>query len=145
MSSLKTFASFILNLILSFIGRLIPNRTKRYILLTTIYTKAVNEKIFDEKDLKVLNGKLHLVQDIKAMENISMISDKLWSNVELEKLLRESVQCELNGECISLVDADGLADRVISMTPKWLQYNQAKMRRDLSNLFGLEKFHLATA
>lgn len=144
MSSRTSFLHVVFNTILMFIGKLLPNKFKRYILLTTIYTKAVNEKIFDDKNLKKLNDKLNLVQDIKAMENISMISNKLWSNVELNELLRESVQCNLNGECISLTDADGLAEKVISMTPKWLQYNQSRMRRDLANLFGLEKFHFTT-
>ena len=76
------------------------------------------------------------------MENISMISNRLWSNVELEDLLRESVVCSLDGECMTMVEADGLAERIINMTPKWLRYNPAKMQIDITNLFSLEKVYI---
>ena len=138
MSALKCVWNFLLALL----GKLLPNKFKRYILLTTIYTKGVNEKLFHEMDLKQLNNKLDLAQDVKAMENISMISNRLWSNVELEDLLRESVVCSLDGECMTMVEAYGLAERIINMTPKWLRYNPAKMQIDITNLFSSEKVYI---
>lgn len=142
MSTLLRHFNNVRNFLLTILGTLLPNKFKRYILLTTIYTKGVNEKLFFSLDLQELNNKLALAQDIKAMENISMISNRLWSNVELEELLRESVICSLRGECMTLVEADTLANRIINMTPKWLRYNPTKMQLDISNLFSLEKVYL---
>lgn len=142
MSFVCSIFSVLLNFFLSIIGRLLPNQFKRYILLTTIYTKAVNEKLFAKLNLTDLNNKLYLVNDVKAMENISLISNRLWSKVELNTLLKESIHCTLNGECVSLVEADGIGERIISNTPQWLKYNRAEMQRDITNLFSREKVYL---
>lgn len=142
MSFVCSFLRVLLNVFLSLIGKLLPNKFKRYILLTTIYTKAVNEKLFAKLNLADLNSKLYLANDIKAMENISLISNRLWSKVELNALLKESVHCTLNGECVSLVEADGIGEKIIAMTPNWLKYNKAEMQRDITNLFSREKVYL---
>lgn len=76
------------------------------------------------------------------MENISQISDRLWDKVELNTLLKESIHCTLNGECVSIVEADGIGERIIAMTPSWLKYNKAEMRQDIANLFSQEKVYL---
>ncbi len=142
MSPVIAFFGCIASLFLAALGKLLPSKFKRYILLTTIYTKGVNEKLFDKLNFKELNDKLYLANDVKAMENISLISDKLWSNMELNQLLKESIHCNLNGECISLQNADSFLNQIIAMTPKWLRYNQSDMKRDISNLFSREKVYL---
>lgn len=137
-----SFVRVVITFLQTLLGKLLPNKFKRYILLTTIYTKAVNENVFEKLNLVELNSKLSLATDIKAMENISQISDHLWNKVELNALLKESIHCNLNGECVSLVDADGIGERIIAMTPNWLKYNKAEMKRDISNLFSREKVYL---
>ena len=137
-----SFVQVVITFLQTLLGKLLPNKFKRYILLTTIYTKAVNENVFEKLNLVELNSKLSLATDIKAMENISQISDHLWSKVELNTLLKESIHCNLNGECVSLVEADGIGERIIAMTPSWLKYNKAEMQRDITNLFSREKVYL---
>lgn len=138
MSFLQTIVTFLQTLF----GKLLPNKFKRYILLTTIYTKAVNENLIEKLNLIELNNKLYLVNDIKAMENISQISDRLWSKVELNALLKESIHCTLNGECVTIAEADGIGEKIISITPSWLKYNKAEMQRDITNLFSREKIYI---
>lgn len=137
-----SFVRIVITFLQSILGKLLPNNFKRYILLTTIYTKAVNENLFEKLNLSELNNKLSLVNDIKAMENISQISDRLWDKVELNALLKESIHCTLNGECVSLLQADGIGERIIAMTPNWLKYNKAEMQIDITNLFSREKVYL---
>lgn len=137
-----SFVQVVITFLQSLLARLLPNKFKRYILLTTIYTKAVNENVFEKLNLTELNNKLSLVNDIKAMENISQISDRLWDKVELNTLLKESIHCTLNGECVSIVEADGIGERIIAMTPNWLKYNKAEMQQDIANLFSQEKVYL---
>lgn len=137
-----SFVQVVITFLQSLLARLLPNKFKRYILLTTIYTKAVNENVFEKLNLTELNNKLSLVSDIKAMENISQISDRLWDKVELNTLLKESIHCTLNGECVSIVEADGIGERIIAMTPSWLKYNKAEMQQDIANLFSQEKVYL---
>ena len=137
-----SFVQVVITFLQSLLARLLPNKFKRYILLTTIYTKAVNENIFEKLNLTELNNKLSLVNDIKAMENISQISDRLWDKVELNTLLKESIHCTLNGECVSIVEVDGIGERIIAMTPGWLKYNKAEMQQDIANLFSQEKVYL---
>lgn len=137
-----SFMRVVITFLQTLFGKLLPNKFKRYILLTTIYTKAVNENVFEELNLVELNSKLSVAADVKAMENISQISDHLWDKVELNALLKESIHCNLNGECVSLVEADGIGERIIAMTPSWLKYNKAEMKRDITNLFSREKVYL---
>lgn len=137
-----SFMRVVITFLQTLFGKLLPNKFKRYILLTTIYTKAVNENVFEELNLVELNSKLSVAADVKAMENISRISDHLWSKVELNALLKESIHCNLNGECVSLVEADGIGERIIAKTPSWLKYNKAEMKRDITNLFSREKVYL---
>lgn len=137
-----SFMRVVITFLQTLLGKLLPNKFKRYILLTTIYTKAVNENVFEELNLVELNSKLSVAADVKAMENISQISDHLWDKVELNALLKESIHCNLNGECVSLVEADGIGERIIAMTPSWLKYNKAEMKRDITNLFSREKVYL---
>lgn len=137
-----SFMRVVITFLQTLFGKLLPNKFKRYILLMMIYTKAVNENVFEELNLVELNSKLSVAADVKAMENISQISDHLWDKVELNALLKESIHCNLNGECVSLVEADGIGERIIAMTPSWLKYNKAEMKRDITNLFSREKVYL---
>ena len=131
---------------LSFLRVILPTRFKRFIILTTIFKKGYDEKIFDNLNFRNLNNRLHIANNVKAMENISMVTTRLWSEVELKDLLQQSVHCNLDGECVSTRDAYGIGEKIFSRTPVWLRYDKQTLVQDITSLFTSEKVHLvATA
>ena len=131
---------------LSFLRLILPTRFKRFVLLTTIFKKGYDEKIFDNLNFRNLNNRLHIANNVKAMENISMVSTQLWSEVELKDLLQQSVHCSLDGERVSIRDAGGIGEKIFSRTPVWLRYDKQTLVQDITSLFTSEKVHLvATA
>ena len=128
---------------LSFLRVILPTRFKRFIILTTIFKKGYDEKIFDNLNFRNLNNRLHIANNVKAMENISMVSTQLWSEIELKDLLQQSVHCSLDGECVSIRDADGIGEKIFSRTPVWLRYDKQTLVQDITSLFTSEKVHLA--
>lgn len=120
---------------------LLPTRFKRFIILTTIFKKGYDEKIFDNINFKNLNNRLHIANDIKAMENISMVTTKLWSGVELKELMQEAIHCNLNGECVSIQDASSLGEKIFLTLPAWLHYSRTKLVHDIETLFASERVH----
>jgi hypothetical protein len=130
---------------LSFLRVILPTRFKRFIILTTIFKKGYDEKIFDNLNFRNLNNRLHIANNVKAMENISMVSTRLWSEVELKDLLQQSVHCNLDGECVSIRDADGIGEKIFSRTPVWLRYDKQTLVQDITSLFTSEKVHLVAA
>ena len=128
---------------LSFIRAILPTRFKRFVLLTTIFKKAYDEKVFENLNFNDLNNRLHIANNTKAMENISMISSHIWGDVELKSLLQQSLHCSLDGECVSIKDGYGIGERIFVNTPPWLQYNKETLVQDITSLFTSEKVHLA--
>lgn len=120
---------------------ILPTRFKRFIILTTIFKKGYDEKIFDNLNFRNLNNRLHIANNVKAMENISMVSTKLWSEVELRSLMKEAIHCSLDGECVSIKDASDLGEKLFPGLPVWLQYSQQKFIYDITSLFAGEKVH----
>lgn len=141
MSIYRKFTTSFCGLFLSVLKFILPTKFKRFIILTTIFKKGYDEKIFDNLNFRSLNNRLHIATNIKAMENISIVSTRLWSNVELKELLKTSVHCTLNGECISPQDSRGLGEVIFENTPAWLRYNKQTLVQDVSSLFATERVY----
>ena len=146
MNSLCRFTQMLYRLWLGILKIILPTRFKRFILLTTIFKKGYDEKLFVDLNFKDLNNRLHIANDTVAMENISMVACKIWDNVELRELLNNSIHCELDGECLTLKQGYGIGEKIFSRTPVWLRYDKQTLVQDITSLFTSEKVHLvATA
>lgn len=129
-------------LFIAFISRLIPVGFKRYILLTLIYSKGVNEDVFAEPSLKALNDKLGIATNVKAMENISMIAGRVWTELEIKSIMKDAIHCNLNGECVPFRDADGIGKKILETVPIWIRYDNAAMLKDIVSLLRVEKVRI---
>lgn len=127
---------------IAFINRLIPVGFKRYILLTLIYSKGVNEDVFAEPSLEALNAKLCIATNVKAMEHISMISGQVWTELEIKQIMRDAIHCNLNGECVSYRDADGIGKKILETVPAWIKYDNNAMLKDIVSLLRVEKVRI---
>ena len=135
----RNFTQAVLYLLTSILKFILPKRFKRYILLTTIYTKGIQENVFTDLDLQALNNKLCIAGNLKAMENISMVSGRLWSNLELNELIRNGIHCNLEGECVPIQDGYSIASKIIDRVPTWLAYQPNEMAADIVSLLRVEK------
>lgn len=127
---------------IAFINRLIPVGFKRYILLTLIYSKGVNEDVFAEPSLEALNAKLCIATNVKAMEHISMISERVWTELEIKQIMRDAIHCNLNGECVPYRDADGIGKKILETVPAWIKYDNNAMLKDIVSLLRVEKVRI---
>ncbi len=128
--------------LISLVNSLIPVGFKRYILLTLIYSKGVNEDVFAEPSLEALNAKLCIATDVKAMENISMISGRVWTELEIKSIIREAIHCNLDGECVPCLDADGIGKKILETVPAWIRYDNTAMLKDIVSLLRVEKIRI---
>lgn len=127
---------------IAFINRLIPVGFKRYILLTLIYSKGVNEDVFAEPSLEALNAKLCIATNVKAMEHLSMISERVWTELEIKQIMRDAIHCNLNGECVPYRDADGIGKKILETVPAWIKYDNNAMLKDIVSLLRVEKVRI---
>lgn len=130
-------------ILISFVNHLIPIGFKRYILLTLIYSKGVNENIFSEPDLQALNAKLCIATNVKAMENISMISGRVWTELEMKNIMKDAIHCNLDGECVPYRDADDIGKKILETVPAWFRYDNAEMLKDIVSLLRVEKVRIS--
>jgi hypothetical protein len=135
----RSFTKWILSLLTSILKFILPKRFKRYILLTTIYTKGIQENVFTDLDLQALNDKLCIAGNLKAMENISMVSGRLWSNLELNEVIRDGILCSLEGERVPIQDGYSIASKIVDIVPTWLTYKPDEMVADIVSLLRVEK------
>ena len=95
----------------------------------------VKDNFLWNEDYKVL------IKIVKWYQSFDILDE-----VELKDLLQQSVHCSLDGECVSIRDADGIGEKIFSRTPVWLRYDKQTLVQDITSLFTSEKVHLvATA
>lgn len=135
----RNFKQMLVNFLTGLLRFILPTWFKRYILLTTIYTKGVQENVFSDFNLQLLNDKLCIASNTKAMENISMVSGRLWSNLELNELIRNGIHCNLKGECVPIQDGYNISNHIADMVPTWLTYRRSEMIADIVSLLRVEK------
>ena len=129
-------------LLIAFVSRLIPVGFKRYMLLTLIYSKGVEADIFAEPDLEALNAKLCIATNVKAMENISMIAGRVWTELEIKNIIQDAIHCNLDGECVPYRDADGIGKKILETVPAWIRYDNSEMLKDIVSLLRVEKVRI---
>lgn len=125
----------ILHRLLVLLTRILSPQFKRSFLLTTVYTRCVEEQIFAGGDLAQLNQKLNVACDLAAMESMSLLGGRIWKDVALKDLLQSQVSCSLNGECVPQTDANRICRQIADLAPDWLKYDKNEMVKDLAMLF----------
>jgi hypothetical protein len=110
---------FIKRIFRSIGDRLLPKqviaRSKRVIFMTTLYLKMAQIYTPCKGTLEECNRRLGLVDNVDALKLPAVLQDKIWKD-ELQETF-EKVDKD-----ISRGDISGVCQKVLSITPRWLQY-----------------------
>lgn len=101
-------------------------RSKRTIFMTTLYLKMAGIYTPSKDTLEECNKRLGLVCNVDALKLPAVLQDTIWdrtASATLEKVDKEISRGDINGVC----------QRVIAITPRWLRYGSHSdaMRHDI--------------
>ena len=108
---IDNFFTFILNFIL-------PDRTKRLILLSSLASALNHCDSLDKQTIRKLNALLSLAYNDEAMYFPISISDMIWHNVDLISLETQSANLNVDESIISLTKTEYILNHI----PTWLKY-----------------------
>lgn len=117
---------------------LVPVRFKRLVLLSTLYQKGAEQKIFDHVDLDKLNQSMRIASNCNAIESALSLKDIVWKDVDLNKLISDGGICSLDGERVQVQEAKIIVDQIVGKIPHWLRYGKTEMEVDLMHMFSIE-------
>lgn len=156
------FTDWVIQLIvllhLSIVGIFSPEvamRAKRMLFLTSLATELAKEGIVKRNVLDTLNSDLKLARNDRCLLLGKEISKHMWRHKSLGGgTLSEGIGLQIpvpshNSEgwdgrhdlkpevsnFLSLSDIRTLNDKVMTATPKWVKYDSAKMREDMTDFF----------
>ena len=127
--------SFLMSVVFFFMN-LLPKRSKRLILLTTLYVQLVEKGVFHEETLDKLNRVLCLANDSEALTLPCCISCRVWDSKELEEITASLHVGSEGISCLAYKEARRVSDEILSLSPYCLRYgDRDTMTRDVVNLF----------
>ena len=122
----------------SILAILVPVRFKRLVLLSTLYQKGAEQKIFDHIDMDKLNQSMRIATNCTAIESALSLKDIVWKDVDLNKLISDGGICSLDGERVQVQEAKIIVDQILDKIPSWLRYSKTEMEVDLMHMFSIE-------
>lgn len=130
----KLFAKFG-GFLLSILTVLIPVKFKRLVLVSTLYQKAAEQKIFEHIDFDKLNQGMKIASNCNAIQSAVSLKDVVWKDVDFNALIQSTHMCALNGERVDVCEASAISEQILSKIPVWLRYDKAEMSKDIMLLF----------
>lgn len=101
------------------INKIIPDRTKRLVLLASLMAELVDLKSFNKETLQKLNAVMHLCTYIDAMKLPISLSNVIWHGKTSYELFntKDIVHADLNTAAIKT-----LSESIVDKVPTWLRY-----------------------
>lgn len=126
---LKTFLFFLLSFLL-------PMRTKRMLVMTSLYAQLVQQGVFQEETLEKLNDTLELADSPDALQFPMLISRRLWDEDKLAEAIRQ-IHGHYDGQaCLPYEEAKRVSQSIISLVSPTLRYDTSEnMVRDTITMF----------
>ena len=100
------------------IGKVLPNNTKRIVLLSTLAANIVDIKYGDDEIIHKLNDLLLLCNDDNALKLPITLSKVIWKYDDTGEL--SNIYYRYNN---STFIVKGIVTKIISKIPKWLMYD----------------------
>ena len=122
-------------ILLGFLTPLIPFKFKRLVLVSTLYQKAAEQKIFTQVDFAKLNQGMHIASNCDVIQSAVSLKDVVWKDVDFHKLIQSTQICTLNGERVDVCEASLITEQILAKIPTWLRYDKAEMSKDITLLF----------
>lgn len=122
---MKILTSF-RTLVSGVLSKVIPSRTKRLILLSSLYARLRNTTSFDSATIHKLNKALSLCKDDKAIQFPMHLTRAIWRGDRGNVILYPEP---------NIAELEILVRRVMQTIPSWLRYDEVSMFKDLYKLF----------
>lgn len=140
----ELFLRMIVAATLQLFGFISPNNArygKRLMFLTSVYAVLVKERVLQEMSLESFNDTFHLADDPKMLD-ATTIARGCWQKINLRS---EFVKCVTYNENLDTKENRlNLVERftpiVVRQTPKWMNYGDDEMKRDVANIFLVNGF-----
>lgn len=100
------------------IGKVLPNNTKRIVLLSTLAANIVDIKYGDDEIIHKLNDLLLLCNDDNALKLPITLSKVIWKHDDTGEL--SNIYYRYNNSTFIVKD---VITKIISKIPKWLMYD----------------------
>ena len=128
---LNRFGSFLM----SIFTVLIPVKFKRLVLVSTLYQKAAEQKIFEHVDFAKLNQGMKIASNCDVIQSAVSLKDVVWKDVDFNALIQSTHICSLNGERVDVCEANAISEQILDKIPAWLRYDKTEMSKDIMLLF----------
>lgn len=117
----------------------IPKAFKRLVVISTLYSKGAEEKVFSHIDYAKLNKNMKIASSFAAIESALCLQDTIWKDVDLNRLMVEASKNEFNGEYVhGHVELTQLTEKIVDSLPSWIRYNREEMVADVKSLLSAE-------
>lgn len=125
-------------LILRSLFRILPQRSKRTMFLTSLYFYLVKEGLFRNVTLRQFSKMAKIDMSSAGMKLPLASKELIWKQTNVVNAVQEEYShCPLNAidHCPSWERARELSETIVDSTPVWLRYNREAMVKDTIRLF----------
>ena len=130
-SQLLKFGTSISTYLLALIAALIPQRSKRVLLITSVHAHLVTEGVLRKTTLDRLNSTMNLALSVDVLKLPESFSQTIWGKRNVLEALPDQTCDMRTHSCIPDQDAEAMVNDIIAKTPFFMTYPRADMRRDL--------------
>lgn len=122
MSTIQVSGNFFSRLL----SKILPDRTKRLILLASLTAWLSSKTGFDQKTCHKLNTMMQLCSDDNALEFPMLLNKVIWKG--------DSGNIQLSPEHNN-IDLNNTVTRLVTQVPCWLRYSDtATIKKDISHI-----------
>lgn len=114
---------------------LIPVKFKRLVLVSTLYQKAAEQKVFAHVDFTKLNQGMKIASNCEVIQSAVSLKDMVWKDVDFNQLIQSTHICNLDGERVDACEASMITEQILNKIPPWLRYDKVEMSKDITLLF----------
>lgn len=125
--------------IFSTLSFMIPKAFKRLVVISTLYAKGAEEKLFIHADYAKLNKNMNIASSFDAIQSALCLQGLIWRDVDLNQIMVEASKNEFNGEMIpGRLALTPITEKIVDSLPDWIRYNRAEMLEDIRHLLSAE-------
>lgn len=119
--------SHVSRIVTKVLAKVIPDRTKRLVMLSSLYASMCNKTNFNSNTISKLNKIMALSSDDKALEFPMQLSSAIWHGDQGKTILHDS-----NAQQLSVHD---VIEKILNTMPQWLIYSDREsVSQDIAKL-----------
>ena len=108
------------------LSHLLPNKGKRILFLTSVYTRLVEKGLLHEDTLNHLNQILVLADNDSALTLPPSIYRRVIDDEQLREAIKGIESSQEDDLCLTYNEARKVSHRIVSLSPDWLKYDDKR-------------------